>query len=125
MLDTRGRAVLKDIGDPRMARKCMFWFQWSCDHFKYSTNQFITMVRGLNDVDRASFKKMSNFVQSFSPVQNLDRAWRPLVDADGESELEPCYISCKELAKCESADEAMILLGTNFVFIVFRKCTPV
>lgn len=62
LLDNRGQLVLNDIGDLRMARKQKFRFQWSRDHVKYNTNQFITRVGNLDDDDRASFKIMSNFV---------------------------------------------------------------
>lgn len=89
------------------------------NHFKYRSDQFITRVGGQDDDDWASFMKLPDFVHSFSLVPKVDRTGRLVFDADGESELEPWYISWKELVGCESADEAMILLGTHFVFTFF------
>lgn len=45
----------------------------------------------------------------------MDRAGRHVFDADGKPELEPRYISVKELADCDSVEGIMALLGTHFI----------
>lgn len=120
-MDTRDRPVLNDIIDLTMMRKEMFQFQWLPDHFKYSTDQFITIVEKIDEDDPTTFKKLSRFVQSFSPVQKVDHTGRTMFDAYMEPTLEPHYISVKELVECESVDEAMDLLGIHFVFVAFVK----
>lgn len=52
----------------------------------------------------------------------MDRSGGPILGANRELELEPCYIGVKELVECESVEEALAILGTHSTFFQFCKC---
>lgn len=55
-------------------------------------------------------------MRSFSPIQRVDQNKQPLLNEEGEFDVEPYFISCKELVECGFDEEALICLGIAFAF---------
>ena len=64
--------------------------------------------------DHEGFQLLSNFVDSFAPVERMTRGKKPVLDEDGSPVLAPRYIDTAQLLACSSDQEVQEFLGILF-----------
>ncbi|KAI5419410.1 hypothetical protein KIW84_043547 [Lathyrus oleraceus] len=85
--------------------------RWQRDHFDLSTAHYRVKYAMLGEEDRLAYKKLVDYVQSFSLGFWANRQGVPYLDEAGELITEARYINTKALLECDTEEEALALLS--------------
>ncbi|KAI5436892.1 hypothetical protein KIW84_023132 [Lathyrus oleraceus] len=85
--------------------------RWQRDHFDLSTAHYRVKYAMLGEEDRLAYKKLVDYVQSFSLGFWANRQGVPYLDEAGELITETRYINTKALLECDTEEEALALLS--------------
>ncbi|KAI5407378.1 hypothetical protein KIW84_053579 [Lathyrus oleraceus] len=85
--------------------------RWQRDHFDLSTAHYRVKYAMLGEEDRLAYKKLVDYVQSFSLAFWANRQGVPYLDEAGELITETRYINTKALLECDTEEEALALLS--------------
>lgn len=90
--------------------------RWQRDHFDLSTAHYRVKYAMLGEEDRLAYKKLVDYVQSFSLGFWANRQGVPYLDEAGELITETRYINTKALLECDTEEEALALLSRQTLF---------
>ncbi|MCH94472.1 hypothetical protein A2U01_0015433, partial [Trifolium medium] len=87
-----------------------FPLEWSDEHFKLKTEEFLTADGSLTVEERAGFEKLKAYVRSFKPCKFITKTGEDALDKDGKPRIEARHVNTRMLLACKSAEEEKVLL---------------
>jgi hypothetical protein len=99
-------------GTDKMKEIERFPMSWTDEHFKRSTDSYLTADSSLTTAERHGLRLLIDFVGGFLPAKLVTRAGEPLLDEEENEQFVPRLIHTRRLLECKTRAEAHKVLGS-------------